>query len=172
MSYFYQVDRINLTRKVHEYEHYITGKTLDVGAGENQRYGFPKATEYIRMNTDLEQDFPGGPKTDVIGTAEEIPFPDGSFDSIVCTQVLIDVLEPMLAFKEFSRVLKKGGKLLLTTSFLIDRQDSPYQAWSPTDHALKRLCEAVGLQVVVVEGYFGVRVQQVISRKERLRTLK
>ena len=163
--YFYQIDRINLTRKVNAHQHYITGRTLDVGAGENKRYAFPNSTEYVRMNTDLLQD--GIEKTNVVGRAEAIPLPDGSFDSIVCTQVLIDVFEPLKAFREFSRVLKSGGKLLLTTSFLIDRQeDISGQLWHPTDHALRKLSEETGFKVLKLEGCgaFFSAMFQLVSR--------
>ncbi|OGG58869.1 hypothetical protein A2765_00620 [Candidatus Kaiserbacteria bacterium RIFCSPHIGHO2_01_FULL_56_24] len=163
--YFYQVDRVNLTHKVKEYAHFITGRTLDVGAGENQRYSFP-SSKYVRMNTDMNQDVPGGAKTDVVGRAEDIPVPDASFNSIICTQTLVDVFDLQKAFGEFTRVLKPGGMLLVTTPFMLDRQDSEYQYWHMTDHALRRLSVENGFEVVALEGCGGFwsGMVQLISR--------
>jgi SAM-dependent methyltransferase len=44
-----------------------------------------------------------------------IPLPDQSFDAILCTEVLEHVVNPMTVLAEFARLLKPGGKLLLTT---------------------------------------------------------
>lgn len=46
------------------------------------------------------------------GTAENLPFPDNSFDLVTCQTVLIHVPEPAKAIKEMKRVLKNGGTLL------------------------------------------------------------
>lgn len=44
-----------------------------------------------------------------------IPLPDQSMDAILCTEVLEHVPQPMEVLAEFARLLKPGGKLLLTT---------------------------------------------------------
>jgi SAM-dependent methyltransferase len=44
-----------------------------------------------------------------------IPLPDASFDAILCTEVLEHVVEPVAVVKEFSRLLKPGGHLWVTT---------------------------------------------------------
>jgi SAM-dependent methyltransferase len=162
-DYFYQNDRINLSNAVNKYSHYITGRTLDVGAGPNQRYAFPRSTKYLRMDIPSAL---GAEKMDLIGYAEAIPAEAASFDAIVCTQTLVDIFEPVKAFKEFDRVLKHGGHLLLTTPFLLDRQDSEHQSWHPTDHALRRLCEENHFKVLVLEGCGGFysAMFQLVSR--------
>lgn len=44
-----------------------------------------------------------------------IPLPDASFDAILCAEVLEHVVEPVAVVREFSRLLKPGGQLWLTT---------------------------------------------------------
>src|SRR5512146_1787482 len=46
------------------------------------------------------------------GTAESLPFEDGSFDSVVCTFTLCSVCTPAAALSEARRVLKPGGSFL------------------------------------------------------------
>lgn len=45
-------------------------------------------------------------------SAEALPFPDNSFDSIVITYSLCTIPNPTKALKEMSRVLKKEGNLI------------------------------------------------------------
>lgn len=46
------------------------------------------------------------------GTAEALPFPDASFDTVVCTFTLCSVHTPAAALAEARRVLKPGGRFL------------------------------------------------------------
>jgi ubiquinone/menaquinone biosynthesis C-methylase UbiE len=47
----------------------------------------------------------------VRGAAEELPFPDGSFDTVVVSLMLCSVSDPDAAVSEFGRVLRPGGTL-------------------------------------------------------------
>jgi ubiquinone/menaquinone biosynthesis C-methylase UbiE len=51
---------------------------------------------------------PGG--TFVAGDAQELPFPDASFDAATCQQGLQFVPEPLRALRELRRVLQPGGR--------------------------------------------------------------
>ncbi len=48
----------------------------------------------------------------VLGDVEEMPFPDGSFGTVVCTEVLEHIPEPAIALDEIRRVLQPGGVLI------------------------------------------------------------
>lgn len=58
--------------------------------------------------------------------AESIPVPDASFDAILCTEMLEHVPEPILVMKEFSRILRPGGVLLLTAPLGSGIHQEPY----------------------------------------------
>ena len=60
------------------------------------------------------------------GSAERLPFADGSVDTIVSTFVLCTVDAPDLALREISRVLRPGGQLLFIEHV---RSDSPSLAY-------------------------------------------
>lgn len=48
------------------------------------------------------------------GKGEKLPFPDKSFDRIICTEVFEHVLEPQLILEEMKRVLKDSGIISLS----------------------------------------------------------
>lgn len=46
------------------------------------------------------------------GVGEDIPFPAGQFDTVVCTYTLCSVEDPEKVLSEIKRVLKPGGRML------------------------------------------------------------
>ena len=65
-------------------------------------------------------------KIDYVSDIEKIPVKDNSFDIIICTEVLEHVPNPIGALKEMARILKKGGKLLITTPLGSHIHQDPY----------------------------------------------
>ena len=55
-----------------------------------------------------------GPFRFVQGSIVELPFADNTFDNIVAMEVLEHVTDQRLAFSELSRVLKNGGRLIIS----------------------------------------------------------
>lgn len=54
-----------------------------------------------------------GWETDIrAGVGEDIPFPAGTFDTVVCTYTLCSVEDPRRVISEMRRILKPGGQLL------------------------------------------------------------
>lgn len=47
------------------------------------------------------------------GDAHALPFPDSSFDTVVCTYSLCNIPDPARSVAEMKRVLRPGGKLIL-----------------------------------------------------------
>ena len=59
-------------------------------------------------------DDPANPIADVHGSADALPFEDGSFDTVLCTQVIEHVRTPNAVIAECARVLRPGGVLIVT----------------------------------------------------------
>jgi len=158
MTYVFQPARYELERQIERHADVVTGRVLDVGSGSRPRYRgfFKKCTEYVKL------DIEGVADVDVTGSAESIPLPDESFDSIVSTQVIGDVYDLRKAFSEFYRVLKPGGVLLLTEAFMDPHHDEPYDFWRFTAHSLRKLAEGADFTVEVIEkrgGFHSVSAQ-------------
>lgn len=94
------------------------------------------------------------------GTAEQIPVESGSIDWLVSTSLLHYVRDPFAARKEFRRVLRPGGTLVLTDwsgDFLTTRLQA---RWSrAVDPAFRHLYSAIELQALLVAGGFDVTVE-------------
>jgi len=101
-----------------------SGRTLEVGAGTGHNLAhYPEAvTELVlaepdphmakRLRAHLEEEPPGPPVEVIEAPAEELPFDDASFETVVSTLVLCTVEDPARAVAEARRVLQPGGALL------------------------------------------------------------
>ncbi len=94
----------------------IGGRLLDIGCG-NQPYRdlFPNVHEYVGL--DRERRYKAHEHVDLIfskGTAEALPFANEVFNAVMATQVIEHLPEPAAFFQEAHRVLKPGGKGIIT----------------------------------------------------------
>ena len=133
------ITRVGLLDFISSNAHEIKGRILDVGCGEKPYANLFAATEYIGI--DIEQSGHDHTRSDidVFYDGLNIPFEDNSFDSIVCFEVLEHVFEPEKIIQEMYRVLKPGGKLMLTTPFIWNEHEIPYDYGRYTYFGLKHL---------------------------------
>ena len=76
------------------------------------------------------------------------PYGDQCFDSALCNQVLEHVFNPDEFLSEINRVLKSGGKLLLTVPFVWDEHEQPYDYARYSSFGLKALLERNGFKIL------------------------
>ncbi|MEK7108838.1 MAG: methyltransferase domain-containing protein [Patescibacteria group bacterium] len=55
---------------------------------------------------------------DIVGDVHDLPFEDGSIDSVICIAVLEHVEEPQKAVREIYRALKPGGMAMFQAPFI------------------------------------------------------
>ncbi|MGZ3883960.1 MAG: class I SAM-dependent methyltransferase [Bacteroidia bacterium] len=89
-------------------------KVVDIGCGFGRTK--PEVENAGGIWTGVEP-FEGGAAT-VIASAEDLPFEDESYDVVVMTSVMEHVPNVELAFKEISRILKKGGVFVGYMAFM------------------------------------------------------
>jgi len=75
------------------------------------------------------------------------PFADASFDAIVCTEVLEHIPDPAAFLNEAGRILKPGGKMVLTAPLLWPEHEAPHDYHRFTRYALKAAFETAGFTV-------------------------
>jgi len=111
-------------------------KILDAGAGETKYKKYCKHLIYKSQDFNqydgkgdgvgLQTDTWDVGGIDIVSDVTSIPVYDSSFDYILCTEVLEHIPYPDMAIKEFSRILKKGGGLILTAPFCSQTHFAPY----------------------------------------------
>ncbi len=113
-------------------------RILDAGAGELKNRKFCSHLNYVSQdfclyagqgagNTDgLQNETWDTSGIDLMSDITAIPAPDGSFDAVLCSEVLEHVPDPVLALDEFARLLSPGGRLILTAPFSSLVHMAPY----------------------------------------------
>ena len=96
---------------------------LDVGSADGPSVGWMKGG-HRRITLDL---FPRGltPGEGVCGSAEALPFADHTFDVVAAFDVVEHCDRETLAMAELSRVLRPGGRMLLSV---------PAYQWAWSEH--------------------------------------
>lgn len=122
-------------------EHALTriaagGRILDAGAGQQQYREFCSHLDYVSQDfaqytgdtesAGLHNVGWDTSRTDIICDITAIPEPDGSFDAVLCTEVLEHVPDPVAALKELSRLVRRGGRLIVTAPFCSITHMAPY----------------------------------------------
>ena len=132
-------------------------RVLDAGAGEGRYRSDFVHTRYIGVDLavgDADWDYHD---LDVLSSLIELPFSDGTFEAVLCTQVLEHVTEPQQVLKEIRRALKPGGRLFLTAPQSWHQHQKPHDYYRYTSFGLRYLFEQAGLQVQSIQpmgGYF------------------
>ena len=127
-------------------------QVLDYGCADRPyRDWFEQGVEVVGA------DLPGNAAADItIESDGTVPCPDASFDAVLSTQVLEHVADPAVYLHECARVLRPGGRLLLSTHGIFYFHPDPNDFWRWTCQGLERIIGDAGLDVVRLEGIFGM----------------
>ena len=87
----------------------------------------------------------------LFGDAQQQPFANNTFDPISFLEVLEHLPSPHAAIKESYRVLKPGGKLILSMPFLYPIHDAPYDFQRLTIHGLRQLVSQYKFRIIKEE---------------------
>jgi SAM-dependent methyltransferase len=93
------------------------GRLLDAGCGRYLEFS-RELTDVEVVGVDLESQLETRNRTSpyaIRGDLDRLPFPDESFDTVISRSVVEHLEHPELVFAEFSRVLRPGGKVIIST---------------------------------------------------------
>lgn len=135
-------------------------RVLDVGAGSAPyRALFAdcdyKTQDFAQLKQDQLRNGSYAP-IDFVSEADAIPVPDGSFEVILCTEVLEHVAEPISVVREFGRILAPGGRLILTAPLGSGIHQEPYHFYGGyTPYWYRRFLTEAGFQSIEIAANAG-----------------
>lgn len=136
---------------------HAVGRLLDLGCGKVPLYGTyqPYITENICVDwehsphtishVDLECDL-----------AQRLPLNSNDFDTIILSSVLEHVPDPGHLWGEMERMLRPGGKALISVPFFYPIHEAPHDYFRFTEYALHHYANRSGFEVIEIRATGGV----------------
>lgn len=123
---------------------YVRGRLLDAGCGRKPYKDtyFSAATSYVGVDHQSDRSQP-----DIVASALDLPLENQSFDTVVSTELLEHVSDPLRALQEMHRVLKPGGYLILSTPLYWPRHEIPYDFYRYPYDGLLHLVKESGFEL-------------------------
>ena len=152
-------------------------RILDAGAGEQQFRHFCSHLNYVAQDF-AQYDGEGNSQglhtgswnqsqLDIVSDITAVPEPDGSFDAIMCIEVFEHLPYPINALQEFNRLLKPGGRLIITAPFCSLTHFAPFHFYSGFNrYFYERLLPETGFEVseLIQNGNFFEYLGQEVRR--------
>lgn len=159
----YWLDWRCLRRSVEAFAPEARGVLLDVGGSETpyrEVFG-PHVEHYIGMEyapaiLDKQPEmwdllYSVKHLVNLLGDGARLPIRSGSIDTVLSTEVLEHVPEPSRLIAEMARVLRPGGRLLVTVPFIQPLHELPSDYYRFTPSSLHRFALEAGLEVVSIK---------------------
>lgn len=131
-----------------------TGTVLDVGCADRwvEKELPPDCTyvglDYPATGKHLYQAIP-----DCFADAKELPFGEGTVNTVLMLDVLEHLPDPVRALAEANRVLASGGSIVVSVPFLYPVHDAPYDFHRFTTFGLMHAMTRCGFLTTRVEPY-------------------
>ncbi len=129
------------------------GALLDLGCGKVPLYAAyaPHVDEIICVDW-----APGEHIDQSCDLSQPLPFGPDRFDTIILSDVLEHIPEPALLWREMTRVLKPGGKIVMNVPFYYSVHAHPHDYYRYTNFALERFARLNALELVYLVPIGGI----------------
>jgi SAM-dependent methyltransferase len=142
--------RVGLFKAISNYAEKLDGNLLDVGCGSMPYKKLFNVSQYIGLDIDTEISR-NLKVADKFYDGKSFPFVDNEFNAVLSNQVLEHVFNPDEFLSEIYRVLKPGGRLLLTVPFIWDEHEQPNDYARYSSFGLKSLLTRNGFKIIKYE---------------------
>lgn len=123
-----------LEREIHAYFEKVTGNALVIGAGIVPYESLlPNASSIYKTDVERHGDI------DKIVDAHKLPFDDSVFDFFIAIEVFEHLQNPILATAEMIRVLRPGGRAVISVPFMFRVHGDPHDFHRFTARGLETL---------------------------------
>jgi len=142
LALYGQLDRVRMMvnagirRFVNDQRELLGGRVLDYGAGKLGTCRIPQPFRHLLPVTDYVPWEPG----------DQLPRGTEIYDGVLCTQVIQNVADAPLLFRDFRGWLSPGGHLVLT--YPVAWQEIEQELWRFTKQGIWALCHQSGLKIV------------------------
>lgn len=152
---FYFIRR-DLFKNIRRQGHALSGNLLDFGCGRKPYENLFPVKSYTGVDLENTGHDHRLSRIDVFYDGETLPFEDGHFDALFCSEVLEHIFNPDDTLLEISRVLKKGSLALITTPFCWNEHEIPFDYARYSSFGMKHLLEKNGFRIISIEksGHF------------------
>ena len=113
----------------------MPGRVLDFGCG-SKPYRSLFSGEYIGVDFAKSGHDHSNEEIDVFYDGKKLPFPNASFDAVLCSEVIEHLFNLEELLQELHRVLKPEGRMLVTCPFVWNEHEAPYDYARYTRFAL------------------------------------
>ena len=146
-------ERISILRSLEELAPRLNpGSVLDVGCGLKPYESILRRKQSPYWGVDYPVTLANAhsmvSQADVFDDCLRLPFVSGAVDNVVCTQVLEHVREPGVLVGEMARVLRPGGRLLLSAPMSWPLHEEPFDFYRYTVYGFRHLFQSAGLEII------------------------
>jgi SAM-dependent methyltransferase len=127
----------------------LSGKMLDFGCGRSPYKPLFQVDSYTGVDVETSGHSDSDKKADVLYDGTIMPFPDGTFDSFICSEVLEHVFDIDHALRDLHRVLSPSAMGIVTTPFAWPEHEQPYDFARYSRFGLKHVLEKNGFEILV-----------------------
>jgi SAM-dependent methyltransferase len=136
-------------------------RVLDVGAGgcpyrQLFKHCWYETHDFAQLQPSQLRDFSNYGEIDYVSDITVIPVDDRSFDAVICTEVIEHVPDPVAAIREMARILRPGGRIILTAPLGSGLHQQPYHFYGGfTPFWYRRVLAAEGFTDATIEANGG-----------------
>lgn len=133
---------------------HAAGRVLDVGCGH-----MPFRSDVL-LHAETYEGFDVERRTEGVehvGDVQDMEgIPDEAYDTVLCLEVLEHVPRPDRAVRELTRVLRPGGRLILSVPHLSRLHEEPSDFYRYTRYGVRRLLACADLDEVEIAAHAGL----------------